>query len=368
MHRCGAIALAAILALTAWPLAKKKKEKEETQTLQLPKDLPSSIPAETRRLVFHVSPLSAKGLLSQQVRDGLHNLLHATGGASVVKLRAFVAGRGDLRRVRDLVSEIFTDRHQPLPVLTLAQVGALPMDGAQVIFESTSVSRKEINPQGLAFISGQGAGSNNPLDAVPPLAAKALDNLRAAVRAAGSESQDVVRVTCFLSSLDNLAAARAPFDAEFPAAARDFVQVQRAPVRAVAECEAVARLHQPPAAPLEMRNPKGLASSPGYSQLALVGAPEILLTGSQSAFGSQEADARLAFERLEKSLESAGGSLKRTAFAGVYPLTLGVAAQVRKVRTEFFDRDHPPACTMLPFEGLPSMDASFAVDAVVVKQ
>ena len=53
---------------------KKKTEEEMTQVLALPKDPPSAVVADVPRLVFHVSPLSAKGLLSQQTRDALKNL------------------------------------------------------------------------------------------------------------------------------------------------------------------------------------------------------------------------------------------------------------------------------------------------------
>src|ERR1700691_6140709 len=88
----------------------KKKTNEEpvTQTLPVLKDPPGAISAETARLVFHVSPLSSKGLLSQQVRDALKALLAENHNATVVKLRAFVAGSGDLRRVQQIVSEVFT--------------------------------------------------------------------------------------------------------------------------------------------------------------------------------------------------------------------------------------------------------------------
>src|SRR5260370_3202794 len=103
------------LAITAWPLGKKNKKEDETQTLQIPKDPPAAVTAETRRLVFHVSPLSNKGLLSQQVRDGLKALIRLDGSAQTVKVRAFVARSGDLRRVRDIVSEAFTQRRPALP-------------------------------------------------------------------------------------------------------------------------------------------------------------------------------------------------------------------------------------------------------------
>ncbi len=110
-------------------------------------------------------------------------------------------------------------------------------------------------------------------------------------------------------------------------------------------------------------NPEGLPREPGESQIALVSAPHVVLTGSQVSFGYQEEDARLAFERLRKSLEQAGVSAGDVAFAHYYPLSAGIAEQVRKVRSKFFDDAHPPAGSLVLFEGLPSMEAGFAVDA-----
>src|SRR4051794_19557376 len=130
----------------------QKKKKEVTQTLQLPKELPATITGETRRLTFHVTPLSSRGLLSAQIRDALKALAHDTSGGVVLKIRAFTAGSGDLRRVRDLVSESFTERKQPLPVLSLVQAGALPMEGAQVVMEAIVSGRKEVNPNGLLLV------------------------------------------------------------------------------------------------------------------------------------------------------------------------------------------------------------------------
>jgi enamine deaminase RidA (YjgF/YER057c/UK114 family) len=361
------LALACALALVASPEQRKNKKEEETQTLQLPKDLPSAVTGETRHLTFLVTPLSAKGLLSQQVRDGLKALARSAGSDRVLKIRAFVAGSGDLRRVRDLVSEAFTDRKQPLPVLSLIQSGGLPLEGAQVVLEATAASRKELNPHGLAFLSAQSASSPNPLDPVAPLTAKSLAGLGQAAKAAGSESADVLRVTCFLSSLDNVAASRKLVDAEYPKAAIDFVQTERAPFHALAACEAVARLRSDPGAAVRMLNPEGLPLEPGQSQIALVAAPQVVLTGTQVSFGYQLADARLAFDRLRKVLEQEGVSPREVVFAHYYPLSNGIADQVRAVRGEFFDAAHAPAATLLLFEGLPSMDAGFAVDVVAVK-
>ena len=139
------LASACYLLLVPGLAAQKKpkpKKEEITQTLQLPKELPGAVTGETRRLTFHVTPLSARGLLSAQVRDALKALTRETGANPVLKIRAFVAGSGDLRRVRDLVSEVFTERRLPLPALSLIQAGGLPLEGAQVVLEAIAVGKR----------------------------------------------------------------------------------------------------------------------------------------------------------------------------------------------------------------------------------
>ena len=82
---------------------------------------------------------------------------------------------------------------------------------------------------------------------------------------------------------------------------------------------------------------------------------------AKSGIGSLTAKER---ERLEKALTSSGGSLKSAVFASFYPLSASLAEQARRVRASFFQKERPPAVTNLPFEGLPSMDAGFAVDVI----
>jgi enamine deaminase RidA (YjgF/YER057c/UK114 family) len=361
------VALACAFSLLCATAQRNRKKEEETQTLQVPKDLPAAVVGETRRLAFHVTPLSARGLLSQQIRDALKVVARDSGGETVLKIRAFVAGTGDLRRVRDLVSAVFTERKQPLPCLSLIQSGGLPLEGAQVVLEYVTAARKDLHPYGLAFLSAQAATSENPQDPVPPLTAKALGALREAVRTAGSEPADVLRVTCFFSSLDKLEASRELVSAQYPKAALNFIQTERAPARAMASCEAVARLAWNTGTALLLKDAAGLPAEPGQSQMALVGAPRVVLTGTQVSFGYEDKDARLAFERSRRVLEHAGASMADVAFAHYYPLSAGIAAQVRKIRAEFFNNTHPPAGSMLLFESLPSMDAGFAVDMVAVK-
>src|SRR5580658_6715623 len=153
------VAMMALLLLAVANGQKKKNPDDITQTLDLPKDPPMVAVGETRRLVFHVSPLSSKGLLSQQTREALKAILKANGGAPVVHIRAFVAGSGDLRRVPQIVSEVFTEKKMPLPSVSVVQAGGLPLENAQIVIEAVSNVKRDVNPDGLMFVEAQTADS-----------------------------------------------------------------------------------------------------------------------------------------------------------------------------------------------------------------
>jgi len=197
---------------------------------------------------------------------------------------------------------------------------------------------------------------------VGPLIEKSLAELRQAVQAAGTGPEDVLRVTCFLNSLENLEAMRTRVAADYSRATLDFVQTQREPIRAVAGCEAVAAAREGTGSRLEMVNSAG-----GESHIAIVRSAHVLFTSSQASFGFDESDARLAFERLKKVLEQNGVPAPDVAMVRFYPLSQKIADQIGHVRTSFFDAAHPPAASLLLFEGLSSQDAGFAVDVVAAK-
>lgn len=365
-------ATVALVLVAATAEAKKKKkgkdgeEAEITQTLEVIPDPPATISADTRRLSYYVTPLSAKGLMSQQTREAVKSLLRQLRGAQVVRVRAFVAGSGDLRRVQSIVAEMFAERHLALPVMSVVQVGALPLAGAQVVLEATAMEKKEVNPHGLAWISGQGQTDKNPLANVMPMAQRSMANLKKAVDAIGAEPSGVLRVTCFLSALDTAAALPGLVASTFPGTVFLQVQVQRASYVGVAECEAVARLSKPRGSGVELINPETLTKSPNYTQIAAISAPKVILSGAQMQFGYQDNDARLAFQRLTRVLDAAGTSVKQVVFASTYPLSPSLSEQVRRLRFDYFDRSRPPASTLLPFEGLPAMEAGFAIDVVAI--
>ncbi len=347
---------------------RRKKEEDRTQQLEVLPDPPLAVVVDTSRVSFLVSPLSSKGLLTQQTRDALKAIGKASRGGQIVRIRAFVAGNGEVRRIQTIVSEELGDKKNELPSLTLVQVGQLGLVGAQVQLEATILEKKPRNPHGLAFFSGQYVAAEgaveNPLGPVLPLAEKSLRNLATAASASGVASGDMMRVTCLVSSLADYSAVQSHAVRAFPGAALAVVQLRRGPSRSEVECEGVGRLPRTPAQPVSRLNPPGLPSSPNYSQVTLVNTPRLILTGEQLGFGSQDADVRLAFERLGKTLESKNASYQDVFFTSYYPVAGHVQEKLRAVRGEFLAKERPPSSTNILFEGLRSVDASFAIDVI----
>jgi enamine deaminase RidA (YjgF/YER057c/UK114 family) len=347
--------------LLCWPLPGKKKNPDDiTQTLELPKDPPPVITAELHRMVFRVTPLSSKGLLSAQTRDAVKAMLKQTSTESVVRVRAFVAGSGDLRRVPQIVSEVFSEHKLALPVVSVVQGGGLPLTGAQVLIESISVSKKnQTAPAGLLFIPGQIAETSQLTDDVAPLAHQAVEKFDAAVARGGGAT--VLRVTCYVSSLADAGAVSSIIAAKYPSAALALVQPRRTHATSSVECEGVAKL----ASPVDNTS---FVSDGGKVVGVAVSAQTVALTGTMVAYGYEDRNARLVFDRMNKLLEPVRASWKSVAEVRFYPLAPSIEKQIGRVRDDYIDRAHPPAMSMVPVEGLPSIDASFAMDAIAVVQ
>jgi enamine deaminase RidA (YjgF/YER057c/UK114 family) len=266
-------------------------------------DPPSAIKVETSRLSFHLSPMTTKGLLSAQVKDALNALRKDMHGATMVKLRAFVAGRGDTRRVAAIVSEVFSEWHQPLPALSVIQVGALPVVGAQVWVEALAEERKPVNMHGVEWLDGvevtRPLSEGGDVAEVKPLLEEALGALKG----------EMLSVTCFVSSIDGVAGLEAAMAAKFPAATRTLVQAQRATGSGLAHCEGVAR------------------ATSGEAE-------RIVMTGTQIGFGREKADVEAAEKRLERLMEAQGAKLsKKRSYAVTRSLSqmLGVVTVVEGV-------------------------------------
>src|SRR6202022_1341919 len=118
------------------------------------------------------------------------------------------------------------------------------------------------------------------------------------------------------------------------------------PVIPAAECEAVARMRAPSAEAMSFVNPQGLDQSPNYSQIALVTSPKLVITGTQLAFGAQESDVKLAFDRLKKALSSSNARFDRVVMSHMYVTSGAMIARVRAVRSGYYNAAKPPASTL----------------------
>jgi enamine deaminase RidA (YjgF/YER057c/UK114 family) len=280
-------------------------------------EAPQAVSGNARHLVFHVSPLSSKGLLSQQVEDALKALDKANGAATFLKLRAFVSG-GDLRRVQTVVSDFFTARKWPVPALTTIQVGALLQEGAQVVIESISEEKRPVVEAGIRFFPALPAASG----------AEAVGALHAAM---GPSAAAALRVTCFADSLAEAAAARAAAAQRFPKAAGVFVQATRFTLGARAQCE-------------------GVAHGPDHTG-------KLAFTAAQLTFGEEPADLKLALDRTGRALASVSAPLSSAVFFNVYGVTRELAARAAALAPE-------APQTVVFIEGLPALDATVAIEAV----
>ncbi|HET8547273.1 MAG TPA: hypothetical protein VFL57_04680 [Bryobacteraceae bacterium] len=327
---------------------KEKEQKDETQALPVLREPPAATVGDVERLTFLVSPLSGKGLLSQQTREALRWLFSNSRGGSVLKLRAFVAGTGDVRRVQEIVSETFTERKLNLPALTVIQAGALPLEGAQVVLEAMLADRRAINEHGVALFSAQRGTARDPLGA-----------LDAALRATGLDGGDVRRITCFVNSFDLSAAAAQQARTSYPEAALNFVQPLRGALDDYAECEAVARLKRPPSKRVLPVEPQ-----PGQFALAtLVGPGRVAVSSTQMAFQTEDKDLRLVYERLGKALEGVGAGYKGVVFTRVYTVARSIAERANKLRYEFHGQETAPSGVTLVCEGMLSPDAHVGIEA-----
>ncbi|MBV9156545.1 MAG: RidA family protein [Acidobacteriaceae bacterium] len=320
---------------------RKKNEEPKTQVLPLPPELPMALAADTETLDFHISPLLKTGGLSAQIHQSLYDLIRDTRGETIIKLRAFVAGAGDARRVQAIVGDIFTERKLSLPVLSIIQVGALGEEAAQVVIEAVVSTHRKVNPGGLAFLAGQTGDSFQ----------QALHRLTESAAAASVSGNRVLTCTCFTSRIDNFESLREAVRAEFPNSGINVVQALRDPVNDSSMCEAVGQLGQPPS--------EGPLVFLKRARATLVDSHQLIFTGLQLSFGSYLDDAQEAFARLQRAA-SALQAIEAPVEVNAFSLDAYGGSALRKTTSV-----PQSTFTVQTVEGLPAVDASAGIEAVL---
>ena len=338
------VLLLSLLPILAAPpiFAQKRKNNEDpkSQVLPLPPELPMALAAETETLDFHISKLLRSGGLAAQIRQSLDDLIRDTHGETIVKLRAFVAGAGDARRVQAEATDLFTERKLPLPVLSVIQVGALGDEAAKVVIEAVVSTHKSVNPDGLAFVAGQTGASLK----------EAVEKLAASVKAAGVAPESLLTTTCFTSALENYEATRNELLTVFPHTSVNVVQALRDPSNDASMCEAIGQLSQKPAQDVVFLS---------ANRAVQVRARRLIFTGMQLTFGSFLDDAQQSFQRLQHAAK-AFGPADVAVEVNAFSLNVYAGSALRKM-TSF----PPNTFTLQRVEGLPAIDASAGIEAIL---
>lgn len=300
-----------------------------------------ALAADTEGLDFHISPLLKTGGLGAQIRLSLNNLIRDTKGETIIKLRAFVAGAGDARRVQAETAAIFTEHKLPLPVLSIVQVGGLGQEAAQVVIEAVVSTRRSVNPNGLAFFVGQTGSSFND----------AVGRLKQNVERAAIPADHVVSCTCFTSRIDNYDSTRGAIQAAFPQAGITVVEAVRDPLNDVSTCQAIGQLNEKPTQGPVVVLPKERA--------VLVNSRQLVFTGLQLTFGSFLDDAHESFSRLQR-VASAVAAEEAPVEVNAFSINVYAGSALQKSTAV-----PPSTFTAQTIEGLPSVDATGGLEAVL---
>lgn len=329
---------AGVLAVALAFAARDKHKNDEIPPL--PPEPPMALAAPASSLDFHISPLLKTGGLSAQIRQSLSDLIRETRGETIIRLRAFVSGTGDARRVQTEVTQMFTEHKLPLPVLAILQVGALGDPAAQVVIEAVVSTRREVNPAGLAFFFGQSG----------PDLASAITKLKASAEESGVDAAHLLSTTCFTSQIGDYGAAVQMLHADFPASEANIVQAVRDPVTEQSTCEAIGQLTTQP--PQTVQRLSGIHTT-------LVHSPQLVFTGLQLSFGNYLVDAKEAFERLSKVVSQFNPAKTPVQVDG---FSLDPYAASALVKTNTFP---PGVFNVETIQGLPSVDATGGIEAVL---
>jgi len=303
------------------------------------------VAVETSTVRYQVANPEPKGTLVDQIKRAKEMIK-----GRVFKYRVFVRWDTDT----GLISTILR-----APVLSIIRVAALPVINQKISVEA--ISDGGSNPQGLIFVSGQGVSEDENVPLVEPLVDGALKNIDTALRGAGTTVENVVAVTCYLSSTTDFEAVQKLAAARYPRAAINHLQIPIPYGRALVECEAVARAGSQQ---IGFVSPDGLTKSANFSQVTGVHTPRVVFSALYGAKPCTAAAVRSMFQSLASGLKKNGASIQDVAFSYLYPNSVDGTDLTRSVRFEFYSKEKPPASTLVPFSGFSDKDVCTGVEVV----
>jgi hypothetical protein len=150
--------------------------------------------------------------------------------------------------------------------------------------------------------------------------------------------------------IENYGATRASLLNVFPNTSVNLVQALRDPPSDASMCEAIGQLSQTPAKEVVWLSD---------NRTTLVNSRRLIFTGMQLTFGSFLDDAQQSFQRLERAARTLGAT-EVAVEVNAFSLNVYAGSALRKT-TSF----PPSTFTIQRVEGLPAVDASAGIEAVL---
>jgi len=123
--------------------------------------------------------------------------------------------------------------------------------------------------------------------------------------------------------------------------------------------------------------PEGLTRPPGYTHVVVAGntvyiSGQVAMneTGEVVGKGDLRAQVVRAYENLAACLKSAGVTFNEVVKMNTYVVNMKPEdlAVIREVRTNYLNKEHPPASTLVGVQTLASPDWLVEIEAVAIKK
>lgn len=297
--------------------------------------------AEIRYQIFNPEP---KGTIIDQAKWIAKNVK-----GKVLRYRVFVRTDADV----GLLSTVLR-----APVLSIIRVAGIPVPNQKLSVEAVTTGGR--NAAGLAFISGQGVAKDGVILEMKPLVQTAVTNIDKALTAVQLAPEDVLTVSCFVSSLQDAAAVQTQVTGHYSRASVNVLQIAMPYAKALAECEAVAAAK----GPVGFVYPEGLTKSPNFTQVVGVNTRRIAYSALYGAAPCTADATRAMFTALATDLGKLGASVKDVAFSHLYPNTEDGVNLTRQVRFDFYNKEKAPASTLVNFLGFMDRKPCTGVEVV----
>ncbi|MBS1825754.1 MAG: RidA family protein [Acidobacteria bacterium] len=301
---------------------------------------------DSEEIRFQLGIPDPKGSLMEQ----MHQARARIEAKHIFRYRAFVRQDADVGQFSGYLKG---------DVLSIVRVAGFPDKNQKIALEAVTKGGKN-GPAGFLFVSGQGVSKNEHVPKVLSMVQTTFNNVDTALKGSGHGPADVLMLTCYLSSMDDIKDVQKLASARYPKALRNHLQIPMAYGKALVECEAIARAKKP----VGFVNPEGLTKSPNFTQVAGISSPRIYFSSLHASNGCTEQGVREMFQSLDKDMTKAGASIKDVVFSYLYPSSQDGTDLTRKVRFEFYNKEQAPASTLVPFLGYEAKNACAAVEVI----